>query len=75
MFYYFQVKFVDEKVHSGIHIIETMIESTQEDHEMSVTIIEAPNWPHTIPSLSTPFSLVSLVESSTRAGPILVVDR
>ena len=75
---HWKVRFLEEKLHSGLSTMEVAVQSTQDDYELPVRLIHAPEWPNNLPALSTTLSLVSLLQEITTSyqnGPIVVVDR
>ncbi|CAL4125434.1 unnamed protein product, partial [Meganyctiphanes norvegica] len=75
---HWKVRFVDEKLNSGLTTIDCAVQSLQDDYELPVRLIHCPGWPHTLPALSTTLSLVTMVSeihSNYQNGPLIVVDR
>lgn len=73
-----KVRFLEEKLHSGLTTIEVAVQSVQDDYELPVRLIQAPNWPTSLPALNNTMSLVSLVQEMTtnyQNGPLVVVDK
>ena len=69
---------MEEKLHSGLLAIDVAVQSTQDDYELPVRLIHAPEWPNKLPALTTTLSLVSLLQEITTTyqnGPTIVVDR
>lgn len=72
------MRFLEEKLHSGLATVEVAVQSTQDDYELPVRLIHAPEWPSSLPALTTTLSLVSLVQemiTNYQNGPLVVVDR
>ncbi|CAL4083881.1 unnamed protein product [Meganyctiphanes norvegica] len=75
---HWKVRYLEEKLNSGLVTIDCTVQSLQDDYELPVRVIHAPSWPHTLPALSTALSLVSLVADANtnyQNGPLIVVDR
>ncbi|XP_064093654.1 tyrosine-protein phosphatase 99A-like isoform X2 [Macrobrachium nipponense] len=73
-----KVRYLEEKLNSGLVTIDVAVQSLQDDYELPVRLIHAPGWPHTLPALTTTLSLVSLVSeahTNYQNGPLIVVDR
>ncbi|KAK8381218.1 hypothetical protein O3P69_008230 [Scylla paramamosain] len=75
---HWKVRYLEEKLNSGLMTVEVAVQSLQDDYELPVRLIHAPSWPHTLPALTTTLSLVSLVSeahTNYQNGPLIVVDR
>ena len=73
-----QVRFLEERVHSGLVTVEMAVQSLQDDYELPVRLIVAPGWPDALPALATTLSLVSLLHEphqNYQNGPLVVVDK
>jgi receptor-type tyrosine-protein phosphatase gamma len=75
---HFKVKLVDVKSHGNYTTRDFTVQSLQDDYELAVRIIHAPNWPHSCSPLNTVSHLLTLVQEwhlEYQNGPIIVVDR
>ncbi|XP_043212409.1 tyrosine-protein phosphatase 99A-like isoform X1 [Amphibalanus amphitrite] len=75
----FRVRFVDEPAPSAsaFATVDLVLQSCQDDYQVSVRVICCPEWPHTA-AAGSPHHLIDGVQQATlkyQNGPIVVVDR
>lgn len=80
----FKVKLIQESTmyqESGGYITtrDFIIQSTQDDYELTCKLIHCPSWPESCGPLSAVFDLIKIVQDWTldqaTVGPVIVVDR
>lgn len=75
---HWKVRFLEERVHSGLVTMEMEVQSLQDDGELPVRLVIAPGWPDALPALATTLSLVSLLHETHQTNtdkPLVVVDK
>lgn len=73
-----KVRYLDERVHSGLASVDLAVQSLQDDYELPVRLMAAPGWPNELPAPATATSLVALLHAqhyTYQGGPLIVVDR
>lgn len=73
----FKVKMVNETVQSTFVIREFIMQSLQDDYELTVKMVQCTNWPQHCASITEMYSLPNSVQEivGVQNGPIIVVDR
>ena len=56
-----QVRFLEEGSQSGLAAVSLAVQSVQDDYELRVRLVLAPNWPHQLTDLDSVLSLVDVV--------------
>lgn len=75
----FTVSFIEESHQLGQVHRSFLLQSTQDDYEMTTKIISAPLWPESCSPLATSFELIQLVktwqqDTQENQGPVVVID-
>ncbi|XP_023221800.1 tyrosine-protein phosphatase 99A-like isoform X2 [Centruroides sculpturatus] len=74
----FKVKTTEESAQGNVATHDFVIQSTQDDYEVTCRIIRCPGWPESCSPVSSVFDLVHVVQEwhlEYQNGPIIVVDR
>lgn len=73
----FKVKMVNEAPLSSYVVQDFIMQSLQDDYELTVKMVQASNWPHHCASISEIYCLPTAVQDMLgyQNGPIVVVDR
>ncbi|XP_049782864.1 tyrosine-protein phosphatase 99A-like isoform X1 [Schistocerca cancellata] len=74
----FKVKYVDTAENETCMTMNVVLQSLQDDYELTTRIIQCPNWPHNCSPVSTVFQLIMLVQElhlRFQNGPVVIVDR
>lgn len=73
----FKIRMMNENVQSTYVVREFIMQSLQDDYELSVKMVQWTNWPHHCASMVETFALPNAVQEivGVQNGPIIVVDR
>lgn len=73
----FKIRMVNETVHTTYVVREFIMQSLQDDYELTVKMIQCTNWPHHCPTVADMYIVPDAVQEivGVQNGPIVVVDR